>query len=111
MFEYAARLIDVIDADTLRLEIDLGFSVFVKQSCRLARLNAPEITTIDGALTKVYVIAQLQKAINLKVFTSKAEKYGRWLVEVNMQLDEPTAQWVNLNDLLLTTRHAAPYPP
>lgn len=111
MFEYAAEVIDVIDADTLKLRIDLGFSVFVKQSCRLARINAPEMTTLEGAIAKAYVVNALAGVTALKVSTSKAEKYGRWLIECNYQSPLTGAQWINLNDLLLSTKHAVPYNP
>ena len=34
MFTYQAKLIDVIDGDTVDLMIDLGFGVHVKERCR-----------------------------------------------------------------------------
>lgn len=34
-YEYAARVANVVDADTLDLPIDLGFGVFTKQRVRL----------------------------------------------------------------------------
>jgi len=46
---YKAEVRDVIDADTLLLDIDLGFEVIRRQSIRLARIDAPERVTRQGA--------------------------------------------------------------
>jgi len=110
MFEYAAELIAVVDADTLKLKIDLGFSVFVKQSCRLARIDAPEMSTMDGFTARQFVVDALAAVTALKVSTSKPDKYGRWLVDLSFQSPPTGAQWINLSDLLLSTQHAVPYP-
>ena len=41
MYEYKAKLVRVIDGDTIELEIDLGFSITMKRKIRL--LNIPPI--------------------------------------------------------------------
>ena len=41
---YKAEVRDVVDADTLMLDIDLGFEVIRRQSIRLARIDAPPAT-------------------------------------------------------------------
>jgi micrococcal nuclease len=110
MFEYNARVLNVIDGDTLKLDLDLGFSVHITQSCRLVRIDTPEMVTLDGLKTQQFVAATLAPATAIHVTTSKPDKYGRWLVDVTFQAPATGAQWVNLSDLLLTTKHAAPYP-
>jgi endonuclease YncB( thermonuclease family) len=109
MYQYAAHLIDVIDADTLRLKLDLGFSVFVQIPCRLARVNAPELGTLPGAIAKGFVVDTLSKAINLTANTAKPDKYGRWLVELTFETQDKPGSAINLSDLLLSTSNAAPY--
>jgi hypothetical protein len=42
MWTYRAAVIAVIDGDTLRLEIDLGFHVHTQQDIRLLAVSAPE---------------------------------------------------------------------
>lgn len=109
MFEYTAQVLNVIDADTLKLQIDLGFSVFAVQSCRLARIDAPEMSTMQGFTARQFVINTLATATAIKVNTSKPDKYGRWLVDLSFESPPTGAQRVNLSDLLLSTHHAAPY--
>lgn len=110
MFKYAAKIEKVVDADTIRFDVDLGFHIHVKATCRLARVDAPEMNTIAGQLARAFVVQQFAEVIEIRITTRKAEKYGRWLAEVEFTTPVSGQQWVNLNDLLLSSKHAAPYP-
>ena len=88
MFTYAAKLIEVIDADTVDLLIDLGFGVHVKERCRLYGIDAPEMPTAQGQAAKAYLESLLGTATgDLHVQTikmtrkpkEKTDKYGRYL--------------------------------
>ncbi len=48
MFEYRARLVRVVDGDTLDLTLDLGFGIIRTDRFRLFGLNAPELSTGEG---------------------------------------------------------------
>jgi hypothetical protein len=48
MYTYRAELIEAHDADTLRLEIDLGFHVHTQQDVRLLAVSAPELNQPGG---------------------------------------------------------------
>jgi hypothetical protein len=48
VWTYRAALIQVIDGDTLRLEIDLGFHVHTQQDIRLLAVSAPETNQPGG---------------------------------------------------------------
>jgi micrococcal nuclease len=44
MYEYKALVTKVYDGDTITVDIELGFGVFLhKQSLRLAYINTPEV--------------------------------------------------------------------
>ena len=87
MFTYAAKLIEVIDGDTVDLLIDLGFGVHVKERCRLYGIDAPEMPTEAGKAAKAYLESLIGAASELFVATrkmtrkpkEKADKYGRYL--------------------------------
>ena len=88
MFTYAAKLIEVIDGDTVDLLIDLGFGVHVKERCRLYGIDAPEMPTEAGKTAKAYLESLLGAATGeLFVATrkmtrkpkEKTDKYGRYL--------------------------------
>ena len=45
LFHYKAIITSVYDGDTCTVDIDLGFSVWVRgEKLRLLRINAPEVT-------------------------------------------------------------------
>lgn len=83
MYEYRATLIRVVDGDTAYLDVDLGFGVWRRnQSYRLGRIDAPEMSTVEGPVSKAQLDTILTSASFLMVTTSKADKYGRWLIEL-----------------------------
>lgn len=105
MFTYKAKLVRIIDGDTVELEVDLGFKVWVKDSFRLAHINAPEKK--EG---QPYIDARSHLAIliapdaDLTVKTQRQEKYGRWLAEIITGSDT-----VTVNQKMLDAGHAKPY--
>lgn len=109
MFEYTATLLTIVDGDTLKLEVDLGFKVRLREVFRLARVNCPELLSLEGFQARTFVAETLSKASALKVQTSRSEKYGRWLAELYFQSRETGTRWHNLNSLLLTSGHARPF--
>ena len=50
-----ARIVEVHDGDTLRLDVDLGFSVHAYVWVRLLDVRAPELHQAGGAQAKVNV--------------------------------------------------------
>ena len=47
MYEYKAKLLRVIDGDTIDCVIDLGFNVRLKERIRLKGIDTPETRTRD----------------------------------------------------------------
>lgn len=103
---YKVKEFRVIDGDTIDAELDLGFNVRIMQRIRLARINAPEMSTESGPASK----AQLEKLLEAseitiqtkRSVTDQHDKYGRYIAEV----------WVennNLNDLMLEHGFAVKY--
>jgi endonuclease YncB( thermonuclease family) len=76
---YKAKVRDVIDADTLLLDIDLGFEVIRRQSIRLARIDAPPRDTPEGAAGRRYVRKQLAVARTVVVNTRKYDIHRRYV--------------------------------
>lgn len=87
MYEYMAKVLSVYDGDTIRVDIDLGFGVQMKnQSIRLLGIDTPEVRgdeRPDGLVARDFVREMiLDKIIMLRTFKDKKGKYGRWLAEV-----------------------------
>lgn len=103
MFTYAAALKDIVDGDTIHLDIDLGFHTWRRgERYRLARINAPELKTPAGPPARDYLILLLSKG-PLIVTTSKADNYGRYLVECEVN-------GLNINDQMVADGFAVWYP-
>jgi len=88
MYEYKAIVTKIYDADTITVDIDLGFGIWVKkQSIRLARIQAPEIRGEErprGLISRDILREWLPLGSEVIIKTNKdaAGKYGRWLGEI-----------------------------
>lgn len=90
MYEYKGRIVSVYDGDTMTVEFDLGFHVKFTEKCRLIGIDTPEIRTRNaiekerGYITRDYVRTLVEGKV-LKVRTQKEGKYGRFLIEVELE--------------------------
>ena len=107
LYTYAARLLRVVDGDTLWLLIHLGGTDWRKEKLRLRGIDCPELTTSAGAAAKRYVHAQLQRATHLTITTTKPDQWDRYLSDVF--LTTATGEDLFLNNRLLETAHARLY--
>ena len=109
MYEFGAKLIRVVDGDTVDANVDLGFNVWVKQRIRLYGIDAPETRTRDlkekqaGFETKKRLSELLEKNDGSFVLKSHGiGKYGRCLG--TLFIDN-----IDLNKLLLNEGLAGEY--
>ena len=82
LYTYAAKLVFVIDADTLILNVDVGFDTWLDMTVRLRGIDAPELSTRAGYMARRFVVSRLKKAETLVIKAYKAGKFGRYLVDV-----------------------------
>jgi micrococcal nuclease len=100
VYQYAARLIRVIDGDTVVLDCDLGFYQWrLGRSYRLARINAPEMSTPEGVAARAALVEHLAGVVAYMVMTQKADSFDRWIVELY-------ADGANVNDWLVANGYA-----
>ncbi len=85
---YKAKILKVIDGDTIDVDIDLGFSIVLhKQRIRLYGIDTPESRTSDkeekiyGLMSKNYLKKYCPKGstITLETTLDKKGKFGRIL--------------------------------
>ena len=82
MYQYQARLGRVIDGDTVVLDLDLGFYQWrLGRSYRLARINAPEMSTPEGVASRDALVAHLVGITSYSVSTAKADSFDRWIID------------------------------
>lgn len=108
MYEYNAEVVRVIDGDTIVLNIDLGFKVFWKVSCRLHGINCPELHSSNSEVrlmanaSKDFTSKEMPTGKKVIINSVSLDKYGRPLVDV--YYDDK-----HLNDELLVNKLAVPY--
>lgn len=85
-YEYKAHVLRVVDGDTLRLDVDLGFGIWRRdEPYRLLRINAPEMRFKAGKKAKEFLIALLAEVgMDATIRTEKSDVYGRFLAEVTL---------------------------
>lgn len=116
MYEYKAQVLRIIDGDTLVVNIDLGFDVWIhNEVVRLNGIDAPEVRTNDpvekffGTLAKKRIKEYLDNdgaggAVTLVSKTFKKEKYGRVTADLKVQ-----GQIRSLCATLIAEGYAVPY--
>lgn len=79
---YKAKIVNVVDGDTLILHIDLGFGVIKEQRVRLTQIDAPEIKTPQGVRSYQYLRDLCAGIEKVAVKTNKVDIYGRFLADI-----------------------------
>jgi len=86
MYKYKATILRVVDGDTVDVDIDLGFDVWLrKQRIRLAGIDTPESRTKDdrekyyGKLAKNFLKTLLVEGETYELETTEKGKFGRYL--------------------------------
>ena len=113
MYTYKARLIRVIDGDTVDAEIDLGFGVFMKQRVRLYGINTPASRAKDtdereaGLASKQRLTEILTKEFIIETILNKRGKCGRILGV--LFIEEQDGSRKNVNQTLVSEGFAKEY--
>lgn len=113
MYTYKAKLMRVVDGDTVDAEIDLGFGVFMKQRIRLYGIDTPESRTRDleekerGLAAKARLSELLGKEFIVETILNKRGKFGRILGTLHVTQEDGTK--MNINQQLVTEGHAKEY--
>lgn len=90
MYTYECKVLNVVDGDTIDIEIDLGFTVRIKERVRLIGVDTPEVfgpnAVPEGSLASEFTkkwVAEHQARAGRFVYESKKynarDKYGRSL--------------------------------
>lgn len=113
MYEYRTKVSRVVDGDTVDVDIDLGFGVWLrKERVRLLGIDTPESRTRDREEKKYGLAAKefLKKALGtspiLKTTKDGKGKFGRILGEFIVEVEDNR---ININQLLVDNYHAVHY--
>ena len=109
MYEYRCTLRRVIDGDTIVVDVDLGFKVWMqKERVRLYGINTPESRTRNLAEKKLGLASKARlKELLPKTFIVRTEKDGKG--KFGRILGIPLVDNVNICDKLIEEGHARSY--
>lgn len=110
LYVYRADVLDVYDADTLTLLVDLGFDIHMRQKVRLFGIDAWEVRGSErpkGLAARNRVRELLSEGTvlfrSIKDGSRITGKYGRYLAVIYVRQG---GAYINLNDLLVEEGHA-----
>lgn len=123
-WEYYAKPLMVVNAESIFLEVDLGFHVRKQLNCRLYGINSPLITSRSAKTRDKAALARsrLRDLIDaasarssseypllIETFRDPRDKYGRWLVTIYCNQIVGGDPDTSVNEILITeglaTRH------
>ena len=92
MYQYKAKILNVVDGDTFDVDIDLGFHIHIHERVRLLNVDTPEKFGAEsplGLIMKNYAIEHfLGKEMVIRSEkneeATKTDSFGRWLVETTL---------------------------
>ena len=110
MFEYPVKVLRVVDGDTVDVDIDLGFGVWMrKQRIRMLGIDTPESRTRDKE-EKVYGLAAkafLKEALKQGPVTLRTVKDGKG--KFGRILGEFIVNNININEFMIVNYHGVAY--
>ena len=115
MYEYRCKVVKIIDGDTVDVDIDLGFGVWLlKERIRVFGIDTPESRTRDleekkyGLAAKEYLTGMLDDdgGIILKTHKDKTGKFGRILGELWRTTNYADQ---SINNYMIDKHHAVMY--
>lgn len=105
LYHYRARLLRVIDGDTVHATIDYGFDQRGDYTLRLEGLDAPERGTEEGSAATAHLSELLEKGpLTVETIKDRREKYGRYRAILWVTL--PDSSLLCVNDQMISDGHA-----
>lgn len=115
MFEYNCKIVKIVDGDTVDVDIDLGFGVWLRnERVRLYGIDTPESRTRDkvekvfGKYAAAYLKAHLGKESVLKTKKDGKGKFGRILGEF-IVYDNGLDAYRSVNEMMIENHIAVAY--
>lgn len=111
MYQYKAKLVRVVDGDTVILDFDLGFHTRLEKRVRLARIDAIERKddpTRAATLAVIEWFKQTKDEAFVRTTLDKEDKYGRVIGEITVTYlgKDNLANDITLSDHMVTLGHA-----
>lgn len=104
-YTYRAIVVRVVDGDTMRLDVDLGFGIWkVNQAFRLLGCNARELSEPGGKEARDHLAQLVQPGAEVTLRSVRVDKYGD---RYDAQIALPDGR--DLVNVLVSAGWAAPW--
>lgn len=109
-YVYLAESPLLIDADTLDIDIDLGFQTWTHRRIRLARIDCPESGSKKGRAARNFVHKHLARTQTIVIKSEKVDLHGRYIGDIflsphKVSIDECYHQGLYLNAAIIAAGH------
>ena len=106
LYNYTGRLSRTVDGDTIRVLVEVGFSIFTEIIFRLARVDTPELKSKDlnmkaKAIEAKLWLEDLLSGEQLFIDSKSRDRYGRFIAEIYMKVGN---DYKNVSDMIIA-RH------
>jgi len=118
---YAIEPLYIIDGDTIKARIDLGFGVTIIRRLRIAHIDAEPLTTLNGQVAMATLAWLINQAQSVTAEYIEDDKWGRAIVNLYITPTQPhnpnfpqstkPDRSVNVATVLLSKKLAKPYEP
>ena len=117
MYEYRCKILRVVDGDTVDVDIDLGFGVWMhRERVRIVGIDTPESRTRDkvekvfGLASKDFLKAMMPVGSSqiMKTYKDKTGKFGRILGDFILYYAKEDREAL-LTEIMIKEHHAVPY--
>lgn len=88
------------------LTLQLGWHITLTTRCRVAGINAPELSTDEGIAARAWAVGALPLGIEVTFVSHSLDKYGRPLGSISMTSEQ--GQVYDYASEILDAGHAVP---
>lgn len=99
------EVVRVIDGDTVRLDVDMGNSIFWATNFRLNGIDAADADKAKKDAATARMIELLAGGVS-RIETFKPDKFGRWLADIYVAVDGGE---ILANQMMINEGFAVPY--
>ena len=103
LYNYTGKLSRTVEGDTIRVLVDVGFSIFAEIIFRLARVDTEELNSKNPAdkakaiEAKLWLDALLVEE-ELFIDSKSKDRYGRFIAEIYMRVGN---DYKNVSDMII----------
>lgn len=98
-----AKVLRIVDGDTIRLDLDLGWDIRLTRNARIIGVNSPEMNTPEGVAAKAFASTLLPVGALVTFLSRQLDKYGRPLGEIEYDGKNFAAEMINAGHAVTLT--------